>query len=88
MAAMDFDATEVPQDIVAVLSLASGTKYKAQNLGPTASLFVREQTAMPATSERAFKLEAGGHITIKPDGGPIWLWSDPGGAAVVLGEAA
>ena len=87
MAAQDFDATAVPQDVVAVLSLTNGKSYTCQNVSTTSTLFVREQAAMPDVTDRAFKIESGGHVTIKPDGTPVWMWSDPDGAAVIVEEA-
>ena len=87
MAAQDFDATDAPRDIVAVLGLSNGTSYTAMNLGPTGTLFMREQTGAPTTSDRAFKIEVGSPFTIQPTGDPIWFWSDPGGVAVIVEDA-
>ena len=39
---VDFDATLVPADIVAALSLTQDVRYTCQNLSGTATLFVRE----------------------------------------------
>ena len=86
---MDFDATLVPADVVAVLGLADGKFYTAQNVSGTATLYLRESTAAPAVTDRAFRVESGGQFTIRPTGSPIWLWTDDaGGCAVILAEAA
>ena len=86
---MDFDATLVPSDIVSVLGLADGKFYTAQNVSGTATLFIREQVAAPAVTDRAFRVESGGQFTIRPSGEPVWLWTDEAdGCAVILAEAA
>ena len=86
---MDFDATLVPADIVAALSLAQGERYVAQNVSTTGTLFIREQLAAPAVTDRAFRVESGGQFTIRPSGEPVWLWTDEAdGCAVIVGEAA
>ena len=86
---MDFDATLVPSDIVSVLGLADGKFYTAQNVSGTATLFIREQVAAPAVTDRAFRVESGGQFTIRPSGEPVWLWTDEAdGCAVTLAEAA
>ena len=81
---MDFDATRAPTDIVAALSLAQGTRYTGQNVSGTATLFVREATAAPAVTERAFRVESGGQFTIRPSGSPIWLWTDDSAECAVI----
>ena len=86
---MDFDATLVPADIVAALSLTQDTRYSGQNLSNTASLFVREVASVPAVSDRAFRVQGGGEFTLRPGGEPIWVWTDEAdGCAVIVGEAA
>ena len=86
---MDFDATLVPADIVAALSLTQDVRYSGQNLSNTASLFVREVASVPAVSDRAFRVQSGGEFTLRPGGEPIWVWTDdPDGCAVIVGEAA
>ena len=88
MAAMDFDATLVPRDIVAGLSLATGTRYTVQHVGVHGTMFVRESAAEPAPSARAFRVEAGVPVTIEPDGEPIWFWTDePDGVPVLVNAA-
>ncbi len=89
MASMDFDATGVPTDIVDALGLTSGTRYTGQNVSTTATLFVREAAAMPTMHARAFKVEAGSPFTLKPEGIPLWVWTDdPNGCPLVLDNAA
>ncbi len=89
MAAIDFDATLVPTDIVAAGSLASQQAYTAQNLSGVASLFVREASSAPSPRERAFKIEPGTVFTIRPTGAPIYVWTDDAaGCPVILNEAA
>ncbi len=89
MASKDFDATGVPVDIVDALSLEPNTLYTGQNVSTTATLFVREAAAMPSTSARAFKVEAGSPFTLKFQGTPLWFWTDDAnGCPVVLDNAA
>lgn len=89
MAAMDFDATNVPTDVVAALGLIAGTRYTGQNVSTTATLFVRETATAPAPGARAFRVEAGGNFTLKPDQSlPMFLWTDdPAGCPILLDEA-
>ena len=88
MAAQDFDATTVPQDIVAALGLVPGTIYSAQNIGTVSTLYIREDSAVPEPTARAFRIESGGHFTCSPTGNPIWLWTDDaGGCPVHVDEA-
>ena len=88
MASRDFDASMVPQDLVAALGLVAGTLYAAQNVSTTATLFVREDSVVPEPTARAFRIEAGGHFTCSPTGNPIWLWTDDlAGCPVLLDEA-
>ena len=89
MASRDFDATAVPQDVVAALSLTAGTRYQGQNASTTATLFIRETVVAPVTGDRAFRVEAGGAFTVGPEPGvAVWLWTDdPAGCPVIVGEA-
>ena len=88
MAAVDFDATETPQDLVGALSLTAGTLYAGQNLSTFATLLFREAAATPGGGDRAFRVEAGGPFTLKPTGNPIWCWTDdPAGAPLILDES-
>ena len=87
MASQDFVARAVPTDVVAALSLVSSTRYTCQNVSTIATLFVREAVAMPAVTDMAFRIEAGGNFTINPDGTPIWMWTDNGSCPVVLDDA-
>ena len=72
---MDFTATTAP----AALTLQPGAIYDGQNVSNTATLFIRESTSIPAVTDRAFRVESGGHFDLK---GPwlgtaaIWLWTD------------
>lgn len=85
---MDFDATRMPEDLVAALSLAEGERYTGQNVSPGATLFVREQATPPALTDRAFRVQSGGAFTVRPSGEPIWLWTDDvDGCAVILGPS-
>ena len=88
MASQDFDASQVPVDIVTGLSLAAGTLYQAQNTSTTATLRIREAAVAPAADARAIRIEAGGVFTINPDGDGIWLWTDDtAGCPVILTPA-
>ena len=84
---IDFDATETPTDIAAALSLVQGTLYSAQNVGTVATLFIREAAAQPSITTRAFRIESGGFLTVKPTGLPIWIWTDNHVCPVILAEA-
>ena len=86
MAAIDFDLTAVPLDLVA--SLPSGMTFACQNISTTATVFVRESAAVPGPSDRAFRIEAVGNFNVKNTGTPIWAWTDdPAGAAVIATES-
>ena len=89
MAAVDFDATETPRDVVAALSLTSGTAYTCQNVDVKATLFIREAATAPLVTDRAFRIESGGTFTLKIAADPIYLWTDDAdGCAVIIEEAA
>ena len=88
MPSQDFNVTETPVDIVADLSLVNGTRYTCQNVSTTATLFVREATAIPSVQDRGFKVEAGGNFTLRPDGVAVWMWTDTGSCPVILDDAA
>ena len=89
MPSQNFDATGTPQDIAAALSLTVGTRYTAQNLSTTATLLVREAATVPDAGDRAFRVEASGHFTIKPDPAVgVYLWTDNGACPVLVDEAA
>ena len=85
---IDFDATGNPADVVSVAGLMQDTRYTVQNVSTIATLFLREQAARPSLSTRAFRIESGGIFTLRPDGTPIWLWTDNGTCPVILSEAA
>ena len=88
MAALDFDATTSPQDVVAALSLTANTLYARQNLSTIATAFFREAAAMPGAGARAFRVEAGGPFTLKPTGDAIWVWTDEAaGCPLILSES-
>lgn len=88
MASQDFDATRTPADIVAGLSLSQNVAYTVQNVSGTATLFLRQATAA-AISDRAHRIESSGYMTIRPNGEPIWLWTDdPNGCPTIATEAA
>ena len=83
MAALDFTAQTEPTDIVAGLALAvaPGT--------PTASTFAtlrfREAVGVPGATARAFRVEAGGAVWLKPEAGtPIWVWTDDPPCKIIL----
>ena len=84
---LDFDATETPADVVAALSLGQGVRYTCQNLSTVATLFVREQATQPPVTARAFRIESGGNFTLKPEGDPIWAWTDNHTCPLILSEA-
>ena len=89
MPSLDFDATRQPTDIVAALALTRGTIYTLQNVATFATLRVREVAAMPTGGERAHRIESGGYFSMRPQGTPIWIWTDdPGGAGVIVTESA
>ena len=88
MPSQDFVARAAPADVVAALALDTGTRYTCQNVSTTATLFAREAATMPAVTDMAFRVEAGGNFTIKPDGTPIWMWTDNGNCPVILDDAA
>ena len=86
---VDFEVTGTPQDILAALSLSTGTRYSIQNIDPRGRIFVRVQATAPAAGER-------GNIIVPfeygyPTAGPgegIWVWSpDVGGSVAFVTEA-
>ena len=80
---MDFTATTVP----AALTLEPGARYDGQNVSNTATLFIRQATSIPAVTDRAFRVESGGHFEVKGpwDGAAeIWLWTDSGADCAVI----
>ena len=85
---MDFDATLVPQDIVADLGLQAGKKYAGQNVSTTATLFTRPATSVVNTGDRAFRAEAGGTFVLDVKSGQsLWMWTDDaGGCPVIVNE--
>ena len=89
MPTQDFNATGTPQDIVAALGLDMGKTYTCQNVGAFQTLRVREAASAPDARASAFRVEASGHFTVKPDGAnAIWVWTDdPAECPVVLTEA-
>ena len=88
MASMDFDATGAPADIVAGLSLAVGTRFTIHNTSTVATAFFREAAVAPAPSARAFRVEAGSAVTIRPGADAIWVWTDDSaGCALIVTEA-
>ena len=85
---MDFDATQTPVDVVAALGLTQGTRYTGQNVDALGTLYIREQVAVPVPTDRAFRIQSGGEFSLRPDGEPIWFWTDEAsGCAVILGDA-
>ena len=89
MASQDFDASQVPVDIVADLGLTVGTLYEGQNVSTTATLRVRQAAAAPSADARAIRVEASGSFRLSPDGtNGVWVWTDdPGGCPVIVTEA-
>ena len=85
---MDFVATGEPRDLIAALSLATGTMYSVQNVDPASRVFIRIQAAAPARTDRANVLHPWevGYPTADP-GESIWIWTDRPDAAVVVNEA-
>ena len=90
MASHDFDATTTPQNVASVLGLTDGTTYEGQNVStPGATLFMRSAASAPSADDRAFRVESGGVFLIKPEGDPLWLWTDDAsGCRVIINEAA
>ena len=89
MPSRDFDATTVPTDIVAALSLTIGQAYTGQNVDSISTLRFREAVTAPDAVTRAHKIESGGNFTIEPQTGEsIFVWTDdPRGCAVIVTEA-
>ena len=91
MASQDFDATAVPQDIVAVLSLTPGKTFLMQNADSTATVRVREAATQPDPAARAHLLTPSADVIVKvPEAGSdgVWIWTyDPAGASVILTNA-
>ena len=90
MTAVDFDVTTTPQDVFAALSLTVGISYTGQNVDTKATLFVREDTAAPLVTARAFRVESSGYFTLKgaTAADQIFLWTDDAdGCAVIFTEA-
>ena len=87
---MDFDATVVPQDLVAALGLEWPLRYELQNLGSGPTLFIRQSLVAPSITERAFRVESGGRFVLQPPiGGPsLWVWTDDDrGCQTIVGLA-
>ena len=89
MAAMDFDATSTPEDIVSDLGLAVGTTYVGQNISTTATLFTRPSNTAVTVANRAFRVEAGGVFTLTPETGvEVFVWTDDeNGCPVIVDKA-
>ena len=89
MASQDFDATQVPTDMAAALSLTIGQAYTCQNVDSISTLRFREAATAPDAIARAHKIEAGGNFTIEPQTGRlVFVWTDdPRGCAVIVTEA-
>ena len=88
MPAVDFDATASPVDMAAAVGLTQGQSYTGQNVSTVATLYVRPAAMAPAVTARAFRVEAGGSFTVKPNGSPVWCWTDdPAGCPVILDQA-
>ena len=91
MATRDFLATPNPADLRGGLMLTDGQAYSLQNVSPDARVFVRWATgAAPTGVEAANQIPPGGTISITPtagDGESCWVWSDPGGAMLIVNEA-
>ena len=88
MAAIDFDATGVPTELVTGASLVQGIQYSCMNVSTRATLFLREATTPPAADARAFRVETAGVFTVKPSGVGVYVWTDdPAGCPIILNEA-
>ena len=86
---IDFDLTGTPVDLIAGLSLKVGTVYAVQNASTTATARFRESDTAPAASARAFRIEAGGNLSIKANapGDKIFAWTDAAdGCPLVVSE--
>ena len=87
MAALDFDATNVPTDVVASLNLVNGRSYTGQNVSTIATLFARESATAVTPGTRSFRVEAGGDFQLDISVDPIYLWTDdPDGCPVIFDE--
>ena len=89
MASRNFDATQTPRGIAAVLALADGVSYTGQNVSQTATLFLRDAAVRPAPNMRAFRHESGGFFYFTPGGAAaLWVWTDDAdGCPVIVTEA-
>ena len=84
MPTYDIRALAVPQDFVAVLSLAEG-RYAVQNVDRTASCWLRESVDAPASGELGIRLAPGDSWVAVVASEPMWLWSfDEAGCSVVV----
>ena len=86
---MDFDVTETPRDIIAALSLSSGTRYAIQNIDPRGRIFYRVQATAPAAGDRGNIILPGQfHYPTAGAGEGIWLWCpDTGGSVAFVVES-
>ena len=88
MASMDFDATDMPTDIVATLGLTDGTRYTVQNVDLIATLRLRQSATVPDADSRSHKVEAGASFIISPTSGEaIYVWSELERCAAIVTEA-
>ena len=84
MPTYDVRALEVPQDLVASLSLTEGT-YTLQNIDRTAVLWLRESVDAPASGELGIRLMPGDTWLAVVASEPIWAWSfDSAGCLLVV----
>ena len=85
---LEFDATQTPADLIAGAGLSIGATYTAQNLSLTADVLVRSAATAPDPDDRAFRVSPGGSFAIRPDGTPVWCWTESGTVPLLLDVAA
>ena len=88
MASMDFNATQIPQNMTSALGLIVDQQYTGQNVSTVATLYAREDSVQPAVGARAFRHESGGFFYFMPSANnDLWVWTDdPDGCPVIVTE--
>ena len=76
MASLDFDATDAPRGLRAVLGLADNDAFTLENLSPNVRLKVREAATTPAATARGHFIAPGQVRTIRIRAGmDIYVWA-------------
>ena len=85
MAIQDFDASQVPRDAVAELSLTAGASYQIYNASTTATVFYRPGDTLATTATRGFKVEPGSFAFFSHETGEVVsVWTDDAGGCPCL----